>query len=179
MKLIEGENVPEFSFTTKEDKTIQFSDVYKQNKHTLLLFLRYYGCTVCQLDMLLFKEKYSQLKKSDAEIIIVLQSTPNSVKEQGTPMPYYIACDPDKELFEMFEVWPAKSMKELASEKVYEKAAQAKKLGLKHGEYEGEETQLPAAFLIDGMGKIEYSRYAKNITDIPTPEDVLNMVTAE
>ena len=49
-------------------------------------------------------------------------------------------------------------------------------MGLSHGEYEGNELQLPAMFIIDENNKVIYSHYAEDGADIPRAKEVLNMV---
>lgn len=88
-----------------------------------------------------------------------------------------IACDPEQELFKQFEIMPAKSMLSTMSLRIFGKIKQAKKAGLKHGVHEGEEKQLPAAFLVDKNGKVIFSKYAKNLADLPEPVDFLEMVS--
>jgi len=48
----------------------------------------------------------------------------------------------------------------------------AKQKGFKHGKYEGHETQLPAAFVVNPDKTIRLAHYAKNIVDMPTPEEI-------
>lgn len=176
MKLKIREKIADFSLVTSDDNKLEFSDIYNKNRNTLLLFLRYYGCTVCQLDLMEYKEKYKEFKDNDTEVVIVLQSEAEVVKQSGGDMPYIIACDPKMELYDLFEIKPAKSTMGLVSIKAVKKVMKAKKTGLEHGKYEGEELQLPAAFLVDTDGQIVYGKYAKNLGDLPTPDEFIQMV---
>ena len=51
--------------------------------------------------------------------------------------------------------------------------AEAKKLGLEHGAYEGNELQLPAVFLLDRGMNVVYAHRAKNAGDMPEIADLL------
>ena len=42
--------------------------------------------------------------------------------------------------------------------------------GFKHGKFEGKETQLPAAFVVNAMKVINYAYYGKHVSDVPSPE---------
>lgn len=42
--------------------------------------------------------------------------------------------------------------------------------------YEGNEEQLPAVVIVDENGVIKYSHYAKNIVDMPTVDEMVNML---
>jgi len=176
IKLEKGMQIPDFNFYTQNDEKMTLSDVFKSKKKTLLLFLRYYGCTICQLDLKEYMDKYHQFKEKGTEVVVFLQSASKIVRESGKDFPYIIGCDPEKRLFEQFEILPAKSMMSMLSFKTVGKMMKAKKAGLVHGEYEGEEKQLPAAFLLDNTGKINFSRYAKNLGDLPSSDDFLNMI---
>lgn len=57
-----------------------------------------------------------------------------------------------------------------------EKGAAAREAGFVHGDYEGNEMQLPAMFIVNEDGIIEYVRYAKNIMDMPKIDEVLAML---
>ena len=82
----------------------------------------------------------------------------------------------EQQLFQQFEVIPAKSMLGMLSLKVFSKMKRAKEAGLTHGKYEGEEKQLPAAFLLSNKGEVIFAHYARNLTDLPTPAQFLDMV---
>ena len=57
-----------------------------------------------------------------------------------------------------------------------EKGAKAAACGFSHGDYEGNEQQLPAMFIVDEDRTINYVHYAKNIMDMPTVDEVLNLL---
>lgn len=78
MRLNTGMQIPDFEFFSQYDEKKKISDVYKKNDNTLLLFLRYYGCTLCQLDLKKYMEEYDTFKSNGTEVIIVLQSNPKN-----------------------------------------------------------------------------------------------------
>lgn len=150
----------------------------KGSKIEVLAFLRYYGCTICQLDIMEFNKLYEKFEEMGADIKIVLQSTPDVIKEadKKAKLKFEIICDPKQELYEKFEIKAAESLEGLKAGNIAEKVADAKSMGLSHGEYEGNELQLPAMFIVDGNNKVIYSHYAKDGADIPRAKEVLDMV---
>mgnify|MGYP000609266414 FL=1 len=66
-------------------------------------------------------------------------------------------------------------MQELGGGKVAEKVVEARKL-FSHGEYEGEELQLPAAFVVEKDLTVTYARYGKDGADVPTPEELKKLL---
>jgi peroxiredoxin len=57
-----------------------------------------------------------------------------------------------------------------------EKIEKSKARGYVHGEYEGEELQLPAVFIVDKDLKVIYSKYAKDLSDIPDIDEVISVI---
>lgn len=92
-------------------------------------------------------------------------------------LPFDIICDPDQELYRLFEVKPAGSKEELVDEKSREKILAAKAAGFSHGKYEGEELRLPAVFITDRQRKLVYVHYGRSVGDIPQPEELEAMMT--
>jgi hypothetical protein len=58
------------------------------------------------------------------------------------------------------------------------KAMKASRGGFRHGKKEGKEMQLPAVFIVNGAGKIDYAYYGKNIGDVPDNDVILNAARA-
>lgn len=150
----------------------------KGNKIGILAFLRYYGCTICQLDIIEFNKLYEKFEEIGADVKIILQSTPKIIKEadKEIKLKFEIICDPKQELYKKFEIKAAESLEVLKMGNIGEKVADAKSMGLSHGEYEGNELQLPAMFIVDGNNKVIYSHYGKDGADIPRAKEVLNRV---
>lgn len=109
-------------------------------------------------------------------MFIVLQSDPKRLAEElgsEEAFPFTIICDPEQKLYREFEMKPAKSKMSLAGPSTMIKLAKVTASGLKHGEYEGEEMQLPAAFILDAKGMITYAHYAKTLDDIPDTDAIV------
>ena len=53
------------------------------------------------------------------------------------------------------------------------KADKCKAYGFEHGDYEGNELQLPAMFIVGKDGTVEFAHYAKGIVDMPVIDEVL------
>ena len=57
-KIEAGTKLTDFSFDTPFESGVKLSDKVKEAKKTVLLFLRYYGCTLCQLDIREYANAY-------------------------------------------------------------------------------------------------------------------------
>ncbi len=62
MKLVEGIEVTDFSYTTI-DGTYKSFRAQLNNDYTVILFLRHYGCGMSQLDMLNYRDAFQFLQK--------------------------------------------------------------------------------------------------------------------
>ena len=150
-------------------------------KPTALMFLRYYGCTICQLDLLRLKEGYSKTEAAGGRVLVVLQSDPAGIREQIGPdhFPFEIICDPEQELYRRYHVCPALSVEKMADLRALEKIGQARAAGLVHGKYEGDELQLPAVFLLDKDNRVQKAHYAAKAADLPTVEQLADWLSGK
>ena len=155
-----GDKAIDFTYQTPYGKTSTLEEKVQKADKTFLIFLRYYGCTICQLDIRAYRENYQKFLDKDAQILLVLQSAPATIAESITEeeLRFEVACDPEGKLYDLYQVGAARSKLGLASIKTIRKIQAAKKLGLEHGAYEGNELQLPAVFLLDRGMNVVYAK---------------------
>lgn len=177
MKLEIGSKMPDFIVDTPYERGINFKSLLTDNK-TAILFLRYAGCTLCRFDMMTLKDEYDKIKESGGKVLVVLQSDPDKLSkeiEKGF-YPFDVVCDPIQELYKQLEIKSANSQEEMIGPDSMEKLGRMQASGLTHGDYEGNEMQLPAAFVVDKELNVTYSRYAANITDIPDVDELSRLL---
>lgn len=173
-----GGVMPQFNYDTPFEKNLSIAETAAQKEKTAILFLRYYGCPVCQYDMHMIAESYDEIVGENGRIMIVLQSSAENLNNQieKDTFPFDIICDPNQDLYKQFEIAPAESMMKMVDVKSIAKISKAKAKGIKHGEYEGEELQLPAAFIVNKNLEILYSRYGKSVADVPSNEELKELL---
>lgn len=139
------------------------------DRPTVLLFLRYYGCTICQLDLRRLRENYGGITAAGGKVLVVLQSEAATIREQIGPdeFPFDIVCDPAQALYRRYRVAPALSMAKMANGRVLQKIGAAQAAGFSHGKYEGDELQLPAAFLVEPGLTVKKAHYGADPADLP------------
>ena len=179
-KLKVGDIFPNFTCNTAFEANTSIADIVG-GKTTILWVLRYIGCTVCRYDVNLLSKRYKEFQDKGVNVAIVMQSDPAIVRKEleEQPLPFSIICDTDMEIYKTLEIDPADSMEALLGDgmdKLQAKGAAAEAAGFSHGEYEGDEQQLPALFIVDGNLKATYVHYAKDIMDMPTIDDLLSLV---
>lgn len=177
MKLSKGSTMPDFTYDTAFEMGKSLYDTI-DGKPTFILFLRYLGCTTCQLDIHQLKNEYHRFVEKGAQALVVLQSTPEVIAAdiQKDDLPFAIICDPGQSLYKQFEIEAAKNKLGLMSVGTIKKINAAKKAGFTHGAYEGEELQLPAVFLLGDQGRVDYARYATNLADMPSHDEMLALL---
>lgn len=178
MKLTKGTKMPEFTYLSPYSEGQQSFEAFSNGKKTYVVFLRYFGCTVCRLDLHIYSQRMKEFAEKGAQLMVVLQSEPKTVADeapQGT-FPFEIACDPKMNIYKQFEISAAKSKLALVGGglfKALKKMKAAKAFGFEHGKYEGIEEQLPAMVLVGADGQIEFVHYAKNLADMPSVDEML------
>lgn len=78
-RLTVGEVMPNFIYDTPFATGLTLSDTVQKTPKTALLFLRYYGCTLCQYDIHQLAENYHQITDVGGQVIVVLQSDPTGL----------------------------------------------------------------------------------------------------
>lgn len=170
-----GEKAIDFTFDTIYEDGLKFSDVVKNADTTILHFLRYYGCRLCQLDIREYAKLIEKIKEKNAQLYIVLQSKKSTMEkaEEEVELPFDIILDPEQELYKLYDIGSLMDKSLVDKEKMAAFGEKFKELGLIHGEYEGNEDQLPALFIMDKDMQVKYAKYSANLTDMPSPGEVV------
>lgn len=176
LQLKTGDIAPDFPMDTPWE-TGKFFYKNTGKNPAVLIFLRYQGCPVCQMEMARIKKNIDRFKQKNARVYVILQSqrqTVASLSDSGD-WPFTIICDPDGVLFQLYGVAPGGFLKYLHPAGLVA-AVKATFAGFRHGKFEGRETQLPAAFAVAPDRYIRYAYYGKTISDVPDPETLAGVI---
>ncbi len=173
-RLSEGQIFPNFTLETPFEKNLKMAEIAAQAPKTAMVFLRYYGCTFCQFDMRNYKNLYERITKDGGQFLVILQSDPVKLAGQITPdgFPYRIVCDPEQAMYKELSIEPAASREQMGGPKTMAKIALVRATDLKHGDYEGNEMQLPAVFVMNEKCELLYVHYGESGGDSPTAEEL-------
>ena len=180
-KLHVGEKMPDFTFDTPFEKGLTIGQVAKRVEgKTAVVFMRYYGCTMCQYDIHLFKTQHEKIAATGGQMLVVLQSDPGKIAAQQGPddLPFDIICDPDQKLYKEFDIQPAVSKEAASDAQTMAKRAERDAYPVKfvHGEYEGNELQLPATFIVESDLTITFAEYHKGNGGVPSPDELAKLL---
>ncbi len=182
-KITAGTKAPGFTFDSPWKKSLKFYDFLKSG-NTILIFLRYMGCPICQMRISEIRRDWDEFNKRKLNVLVVLQSeTENVISVSGSgetlkekDVPFTIVLDPKEEIFGLYGVLPGSIFRYITPGTIV-KAMRSKKLGFKHGVSEGKELQLPAVFIVDNKKVVKYAYYGKSVSDVPGNKELFD--TAE
>ena len=182
-KLEKGMKMPNFKLDTVYGTEIVKDVTFEQlvdGKPTFFWFQRYIGCPPCRMDVHLLSVAHPEFVEKGANIVVVMQSKPEIVLRDmnGQTLPFHLVCDPTESLYKELEIgsWDPENrgeMNEAEQARMAVKIQGMKENGYEHGDYEGNEQQLPAMVLVDENGIVTFSHYAKNLVDMPSVDEML------
>ena len=170
-RLTVGSKFPnEAVLTLKGDKNI--ADMVSKEGKTAVVFLRYYGCSLSQFDVKLYSEGYEKITAGGNELVVVLQSTPESIERQcPIKVPFDIICDPLAKLYKELDIEAVADISEAKGEMTMDKINFLRTTtDIVHGDYEGIEEQLPAYFVVDADLNVLHAHYSEELGDVPSPD---------
>ena len=167
-KMDVGMQMFDFTYDTAWEKNQDFYATARGRK-TVLRFLRYYGCPVCQLELAELIENYDRFEALEVNLFVVMQSAGTVVasaleKEQ---IPFPLICDPEQKLYHALEIGNVRKFL-YPTRRLFQQCLKVLKKGIRHGAYEGNEKQAPAMFILDEDMKVIFAQYGKNYVDIPS-----------
>ena len=155
-KIKVGDKAPHFKIESYNEGIIDLSELIGKQK-IVLIFSRYFGCPICQLDFNILLEKVSEIKEKGAKLLYITQSGEKVAKEfiEKYSVDFPIIPSSKDELYAEYGLG---LMTAGAVTKVRSKLKEASKLGIGHGDFEGWEKQGPGQFVIDEQGNITHER---------------------
>lgn len=155
-KIKVGDKAPLFKLDSYNAGTIDLGELIGKQK-IVLIFSRYFGCNICQLDFNILLESVPEIKEKGAKLLYITQSGEKTAKEfiEKYDVDFPIIHSSKDELYEEYGLG---LMTMGAITQLKSKMKEANKLGIQHGEYEGWEKQSPGQFVIDEQGNVVHER---------------------
>ncbi|MHB1136381.1 MAG: peroxiredoxin-like family protein [Coriobacteriia bacterium] len=176
-RLVAGEPAPDFPVDSPWHGSTTFYEA-ADGQPAVVVFGRYLGCPICQLQMDDTKQGIEALTSKGAKVFYVLQSSKDTVTSlsEESDWPFEIVLDPQATIFADYGVRYGNPFK-LIGPGIGETVRRMNAKGFKHGKFEGHETQLPAVFIVGADRTIQFAHYAKNLADMPLPEDLADCMS--
>ena len=151
-----GDKAPIFKIDSYNAGTINLSELIGKQK-IVLIFSRYFGCPICQLDLKTLLERVSEIENKGAKVLYITQSGEKIAKEFIKKKNIKFPVIPSQK-DELYKDYGLGMMTADAAKQVRAKVKAAFAAGLEHGEYEGWEKQNPGQFVIDTDGNIIHAK---------------------
>lgn len=167
-----GDLAPNFTFDSPWRTSRAFLD--REERHdAVLVFLRYQGCPICQMEMARLRSGIAAFDARGARVHVVLQSAAETLRPllQEKDWPFDLVCDPEGTIFRLYRVERGGVTRYLHPVGLLA-AIRAIGSGYGHGRCEGKETQLPAVFVVKPDRTIRYAYYGRHIGDVPAPATI-------
>jgi len=150
-EITEGNEAPLFKLDSYNAGKIDITE-FKGQK-VVLIFSRYYGCPICQVDLKELMIRKAEIEGKDAKILYITQSGEKIAKEniEKENVDFPVIPSSKDELYAEYGlgIMTAEAVKQIPL-----KLKKVKEYGFEHGEYEGWEKQCPGQFVIDEHGII-------------------------
>ena len=173
MAIAPGAKIQPFTFTDQTGATKNFPDDFKGGK-TAIFFLRHLGCPLCKAKIAELKAASARFQAASVSLVVVVQSTVKRVREfaDQEKIPYLLVADREKILYNRFEVRRG-GLKEFTAPAAFAATVRAALQGHMHGRFEGDEFQVPAAFLLSPQAEVLFAHYGKDISDFGKVDELL------
>lgn len=167
--LIVGDEAPNISMTTSENKTVTLKYFYEKQP-IVVIFYRGYWCPICNKYLSEFAVKAASIENAGAKIIAISsESYENASKTiENNKIGFTVISDFDGSIMEAFDV-------KFDVTKEYQEMIQDK-LGVSVSETNANKESVlpvPATFIIDKNGKIVYKQFDPNYKNRASVQDIL------
>ncbi len=177
-KLVPGMKMPDFTVIRPWKEPKKLSEL-TNGKKTIIQFLRYLGCRMCQIDILDYCDEYHKFAEAGVNFFVVLQSAPETIREvyKEGDVPFDFILDPDQAIYKELEIGNKQDTNdEAVLAKAAAKRARFTEMGLVHGKYEGNEDQAPASFILDPDLTVRYAKYGVTSADTLSADEYLALL---
>jgi len=151
-----GDKAPLFELESYNSGIIDLNQLIGKQK-IVLIFSRYFGCPLCQLDLKMLLDRASEIEEKGSKIIYITQSGEKVAKEfiEKEQIKFPVIFSSKDELYSDYGLG---LMTPEAAKQIRTKFKQATEEGFKHGDYEGWEKQGPGQFVINTDGIIIHAK---------------------
>ena len=172
-----GEQAPNFTATQLNGEKIELDEMIK-SQSVCIIFLRFMGCPLTRLRLAELEKEIEKYNAKQLKLLIVFESTMDRTQKYTTKKGLHLDIVPDlhRELYDLFDVQPG-GVVAMLNPNVLLKAGEATIKGHMHGAFEGNELQLPAAFIIDQNSKFTYVNYGEHPADTVKTDIILESVS--
>lgn len=176
--LATGDKIFDISYDTPYESGLSLVEECRKKK-TILIFSRYYSCSLCQSTVNDIQEHMKEFEDRNIQIKIVMQSEPEKLKAEfgnASPYDFEIICDKERRLYKAYEVNLADPMDLMFGSDMKKTMMAMAAMPQTEEKPEGEQLQLPAVFVIDTDGSVRYANYCTTFDGLPEATELLKLI---
>jgi peroxiredoxin len=170
-----GQHAPAFKTVDWKGNPIELAQ-FQGRKNVLLVFSRYISCAWCQMFIIDLHKNRAEIEKTNTEVLIVVNSMPEVVKEYQPPRDFAFDLLPDKDM-NLYRLYGVKLEDRRMTGNVFWQTLRfVRYLGNYNyvkGGLEGDHYQPPACFIIGLDGRVKWQHLGRDVADNPKVDEVL------
>jgi peroxiredoxin len=144
----------------------------------VLVFLRYFGCPFCQMQVVGLRRDQGMFEESGASVTLVGQGPPEEAVafRERRQVPFPVFVDPDRRAYRAYGLDRGRPS-QVYGPKVAVPFVRANLTGkLQRGLHGGSFLQMPGSFVVDGAGILRFAHRNRTVADNPTNQALLDAV---
>lgn len=166
-----GTPAPDLDVLDAAGEPLRLADL--RGHPVVLVFLRHLGCPLCRLEIAELRRRHDEFAALGATVVVVVDSPAERVAPfvRGEDVPFRLIGDPEHSLYRRYGVARG-GLRQIAAPGAARQTVRATLRGHLHGRFEGDERQLPAAFVIDEDGMVRLAHLGTHVGNT-APVEVL------
>ena len=166
VKIKEGDKAPLFKSDSYNKGVIDLAQEFAKSK-IVLIFSRYFGCPICQMDLQDLLKRKEEIEAKNAKILYITQSSESFAKNfiEKENITFTVIqgkkIEGTKNEYHIYSEYGLGKMTTGVVAKVPTKVLASKKRGITHGDYEKDtvfEYQCPGQFVINKDGTVLHAK---------------------
>jgi peroxiredoxin len=154
---------------------------YWQNRPALTVFLRYFGCPFCQMQVVKLRDERERLEGAGASIVLIGQGDAREEEafREARQVPFPILIDTDRRAYRAYGLGRGSPM-QLYGPRVgvpflrANLSPETRQRGLRGGSF----LQMPGTFVVDTSGVIRMAHRNRTVSDNPRNDKILRVLEA-
>ncbi len=179
MKALEvGDPAPDGVVLEGNGRTSHLSTAWSELP-AVVVFLRYFGCPLCQAQIVALRDERDRFDASGAAVVLVGQGDPEDAAEflARKRVPFRCLVDPDRSLYRAYGLRRGAVRDVFGFEAVSSSLRQSLHRETIHGTLHGGNLmQMPGTFVVDAGGILRFVHRSLTIADTPPNRVLLDVV---
>jgi peroxiredoxin len=152
---------------------------YWQARPALTVFLRYFGCPFCQMQVVKLRDDRERLERAGASIVLIGQgdAAEEAAFREARQVPFPILIDTDRHAYRAYGLGRGSPMQVYGPRVgVPFVRANLRRETRQRGLHGGSFLQMPGTFVVDTAGIVRMAHRNRTVSDNPSNEEILGVL---